>query len=245
MKFAAIADIHGNSDALEAVLADIAALGIADVVNLGDHVSGPMEARRTANMLIARGFPSIAGDQDRRIVALDGAGDRQRGDVRQLERRHLDWLASLPSTLVYREQVFLCHGTPRDDEAYWLDHITPEGAVGLACAQAVEAEVAGLGASLFLCGHSHLPRAVRMRDGRLVVNPGSVGLPAYRYAKPFPHVVETGTPDACYAVLEQCRSGWAAAFRHVPYDSRRMADLARRARLPEWANALTTGRIGS
>ena len=39
MKFAAIADIHGNSAALEAVLADIAALGITEVVNLGDHDS--------------------------------------------------------------------------------------------------------------------------------------------------------------------------------------------------------------
>ena len=38
MKFAAIADIHGNYAALEAVLADIAALGIGEVVNLGDHL---------------------------------------------------------------------------------------------------------------------------------------------------------------------------------------------------------------
>ena len=47
MRFAAIADIHGNALALDAVLVDIAALGIADAVNLGDHVSGPLEARRT------------------------------------------------------------------------------------------------------------------------------------------------------------------------------------------------------
>jgi hypothetical protein len=44
MKFAAIADVHGNCFALEAVLADIAAIGITDVVNLGDHVSGPLAA---------------------------------------------------------------------------------------------------------------------------------------------------------------------------------------------------------
>ena len=57
MRFAAIADVHGNCVALEAVLADIAALGIAEVVNLGDHVSGPLEAGRTADMLIELGFP--------------------------------------------------------------------------------------------------------------------------------------------------------------------------------------------
>ena len=42
MRFAAIADVHGNYLALEAVLADIAAHGIGDIVNLGDM------ARRTA-----------------------------------------------------------------------------------------------------------------------------------------------------------------------------------------------------
>ena len=65
MKFAAIADVHGNRLALEAVLADLAALGITEIVNLGDHVSGPLEAARTADLLIERGFPSIRGDQDR------------------------------------------------------------------------------------------------------------------------------------------------------------------------------------
>src|SRR5215467_12582230 len=70
MKFAAIADVHGNCPALETVLADIAALGINEVVNLGDHVSGPLEAARTADLLIERGFPSVRGDQDRILVEL-------------------------------------------------------------------------------------------------------------------------------------------------------------------------------
>ena len=48
----------------EAVLADIGALGINEVVNLGDHVSGPLEAARTADLLIERGFPSVRGDQE-------------------------------------------------------------------------------------------------------------------------------------------------------------------------------------
>jgi hypothetical protein len=45
VKCAAIADVHGNFIALEAVLADITAAGITEIVNLGDHVSGPLEAR--------------------------------------------------------------------------------------------------------------------------------------------------------------------------------------------------------
>ena len=47
MRFAAIADVHGNHLALEAVLADIRAQGIDDIVNLGDMASGPLDARRT------------------------------------------------------------------------------------------------------------------------------------------------------------------------------------------------------
>jgi hypothetical protein len=58
MRFAAIADVHGNRFALEAVLADMAANGINEAVNLGDHVSGPLEAARTADVLMERGFPS-------------------------------------------------------------------------------------------------------------------------------------------------------------------------------------------
>ena len=74
MRFAAIADVHGNLAALEAVLDDIASLGIDDIVGLGDHLSGPLEPAQTADMLIARNIPSISGDQDRRLVSLHRSG---------------------------------------------------------------------------------------------------------------------------------------------------------------------------
>jgi 3',5'-cyclic AMP phosphodiesterase CpdA len=47
MRFAAIADVHGNYLALEAVIADIRAQNIDGIVNLGDMASGPLDARRT------------------------------------------------------------------------------------------------------------------------------------------------------------------------------------------------------
>jgi predicted phosphodiesterase len=244
MKFAAIADIHGNSAALEAVLADTAALGIADVVNLGDHVSGPLEAARTADMLMERGFPSVQGDQDRILVELDRNGGSKRGDLAELERRHLDWMASLPPTLVYRDDVFLCHGSPRDDAAFWLDRVTADGVVRPNTLQAIEAEAEGIGASLIICGHTHIPRVVRLRDGRMTLNPGSVGLPGYGMQKPFPHTIETGIPDACYAIVERARLGWSVTIRYVPYDSTAMAALAREKGMPLWANSIATGWCG-
>jgi diadenosine tetraphosphatase ApaH/serine/threonine PP2A family protein phosphatase len=243
MKLAAIADIHGNCVALEAVLADIAALGIGEVVNLGDHLSGPLEARRTANLLIARGFPSIRGDQDRMMVELGAPGASRRIDHRQLEQSHLDWLASLPPTMLYRDEVLLCHGTPKSDSAFWLERVTEDGKILPRPIAEIESEAVGIEASLMLCGHSHLPRAVRLRDGRLVVNPGSVGCPGYDSPKPVYHKGQTGTPDACYAILERSSRGWSTTFRYVPYDHMPMAELAQRNGLPVWAAALATGWV--
>jgi diadenosine tetraphosphatase ApaH/serine/threonine PP2A family protein phosphatase len=85
---------------------------------------------------------------------------------------------------------------------------------------------------------------VRLRDGRLIVNPGSVGSPGYRDTHPYPHVIEAGTPDARYAILELAGGHWRVTFRHVPYDHAAMAALARQNGQPELASALATGWIG-
>ena len=243
MRFAAIADIHGNGLALEAVLADIAAIGVTEVVNLGDHLSGPLEPRRTADLLIARDVVSIRGDQDRRMVELGPPGASRRWDHRQLDRTHLDWMAGLPPTLVYRDEVLLCHGSPTNDAAYWLDRVAEDGTIQQSPIDAIEPDAAGVTASLILCAHTHIPRVVRLGDGRLVVNPGSVGCPGYDGKRPVHHKVQTGTPDACYAILERSPQGWRVNFRYVPYDHMAMAELARTNGMPVWASALATGWI--
>lgn len=243
MRFAAIADVHGNCSALEAVLADIASLGINEVVNLGDHVSGPLEAARTADLLIERGFPSVRGDQDRILVELWQAGTSTRSDFHQLERKHFDWMASMPATLMHREEVFLCHASPRDDAAFWLDYVTIDGGVRASPIDAIEAGAEGINAQVILCGHTHIPRVIRLRDGRMIVNPGSVGLPGYDGQAPVSYVVEVGTPHACYAILERTRGGWSATIRYVPYDNTAMAALARSKGMLAWASAIATGWV--
>jgi hypothetical protein len=42
-RFAVLSDIHGNLSALEAVLADIASRSVSQIVNLGDHLQGPLD----------------------------------------------------------------------------------------------------------------------------------------------------------------------------------------------------------
>jgi predicted phosphodiesterase len=245
MRFAAIADVHGNYLALDAVVADIRAQGIDEIVNLGDMASGPLDARRTMDALMALEAVHVLGNHDRYLIDRppEKMGSWDRPAHAQLDTTHLDWLRAVPATRVFREQVFLCHATPDNDEVYWLETVLPDSTVGMASLEAIETAAEGISRSLILCGHSHLARAVRLRDGRLIVNPGSVGSPGYRDIHPFPHVVEAGTPDARYAILELDGGVWRATFRHVPYDHEAMAALARRNGQAELASALATGWI--
>jgi len=247
MRFAAIADVHGNYLALEAVIADIRAQGIDEIVNLGDMASGPLDAGRTMDMLMALDAVHVLGNHDRYLIDRppEKLGSWDRPAHAQLDAAHLDWLRTVPPTLVYRDRVFLCHATPAHDEIYWLETVLPDGTVRMSAREAIEAAAAGITQRLILCGHTHIARAVRLADGRMIVNPGSVGSPGYRDVHPFPHVMEAGSPDARYAILESSGSEWRTIFRHVPYDHEAMAALARRNGQPALASALATGWVRS
>jgi diadenosine tetraphosphatase ApaH/serine/threonine PP2A family protein phosphatase len=245
MRFAAIADVHGNYLALEAVIADIRSQGIEMIVDLGDMASGALDARRTLDAMMALGAIHVRGNHDRYLIDRppEKMGSWDRPAHVQLDERHLDWLRSLPQSRVFHDQVFLCHATPASDEVYWLETVLPDGTVRMATLESIEKVASDIAQRLILCAHSHIARAVRLRDGRLIVNPGSVGCPGYRDSHPYPHVMEAGTPDARYAILELVDGDWRIAFRHVPYDHRAMADLALRNGKPELASALATGWV--
>ncbi|MBX4908607.1 MULTISPECIES: metallophosphoesterase family protein [Rhizobium] len=245
MRFAAIADIHGNYLALEAVLADIQAQGIEEIVNLGDFFSSPLNAGRTADLLMALGLTSVRGNHDRYLIEQDPALMHASDAVayRQLTPSHLDWLRGLPFDTVYRGEAYLCHATPKDDNLYWLESVSPEGLVFLKPIEAIEALAEGIDLPLILCGHSHVPRAVRLSNGRLIVNPGSVGCPAYDDVLPYYHKVEAGHPLAGYAILEKTAAGWTWQFRNVAYDHMAMSALAAERGRADWASALATGWV--
>jgi len=245
MRFAAIADVHGNHLALDAVLADIATQGVDAIVDLGDMASGPLDARQTMDRLMALDAVHVLGNHDRWLIDRppEKMGVWERPAYAQLDKVHFDWLRTIPPTRVFRDQVFLCHATPADDNTYWLEAVTPEGAVTMAPLAEIEKQAEGISQSLILCAHTHVARAVRLGDGRLVVNPGSVGCPGYSYNIPYPHAIEAGTPDARYAILEQAEEKWHVTFRHVPYDNRAMAELAQRNGYAEFASALATGWV--
>lgn len=242
MRFAAISDIHGNSSALDAVLGDIARQGITDIVNLGDSLSGPLDAAGTADRLIAAGFPTVSGNHDAALLLPPerwGLWEQWAGPT--LSAAHVHWIRSLPATLAWNG-VFLCHGTPASDNENWLNTRDGRGGLRECGLDEVRAQAGDLPYRLMLSGHTHMPRMVRLPDGRCLVNPGPVGCPAYADPRPpVPTAAMTGAPDARYAVCELVKGGWRIALRSVPYDPAPMIRLARAKGAEDWASALETG----
>jgi predicted phosphodiesterase len=245
MRIAVLADVHGNLPALAAVLADVARRGIEQVVTLGDHLSGPLLPAETAAFLMAQPWVQIAGNQERQLLSFDPAtGSLSDGYAHQcLSEVGFAWPRSLPPVARLGADVFLCHGSPRSDREFLLETLE-NGRVRPATAAEVEERLAGEAAPVVLCGHSHLPGIQETVRGQLLVNPGSVGLPAYDDAGPdgSRYVIENGSPDARYALLEKQAAGWNAALFTVAYEFEPMAGLAERNQRPEWAHALRTGQ---
>lgn len=242
MRIAAISDIHGNRLALEAVLEDIATRGADTTVNLGDILSGPLDPVGTADTLIPLDLPTIRGNHERQVLddpreKLGRTDAFTRGVLRDRDR---GWLRSLPETMALTPEVFMCHGTPVSDLVYFMEDV--DGATTRrAPLDVVERRAEACRAEVILCGHTHVPRSLRLADGRLVVNPGSVGLQAYTDVEPNPHAVEIGSPHARYAILEKRRHGWRVEHVELDYDWQAAARQAAANGRDDWARWLTTG----
>lgn len=238
---AVIADVHGNRWALEAVLGDIDRLGVSAIVNLGDVFYGPLDPLGTAELLASRPMPTVRGNEDRLIVEPHAPASATVDFVKsRLRSEHMDWLRSL-SVHETAGEALCFHGTPGSDTTYLLWDVGPAG-MRLRRSEDVARLAGETDAPLILCGHDHVPRTLRLPDGRLVVNPGSVGLPAYWDDMPHSHVMETGTPHARYAVIFRTKQGWMVTDRAVPYDWAAAAATARQNGRPDWAIWLETGR---
>jgi len=199
-------------------------------------VSGALHPAETADRLIALDLPTIKGNHERQLLSGDRESlrlsDRWARDT--LRDAHLAWIAALPPRLMLDDDVLMVHGTPASDLVYFLETVTPDG-----CRAATPDEIAQRAgdetASLILCGHTHVPRAATLEDGRLIVNPGSVGLQAYADEHPHPHRIENGTPHARYATVSRTAAGWHAEFHAIRI--RTGSKTARRMRATRWCRA--------
>jgi putative phosphoesterase len=242
MRIGVLADIHGNQRALAAVQADLQKYSPDVVVNLGDHLSGPLQAAAVADALMGEKYLHIRGNHDRQLLdrPVDEMGASDRAAYAQLESRHKVWLQSLPPTLEIEGDILLCHGSPGDDLQYLLEEVVEQGVV-LASAGKIAERLGDVRRRLVLCGHSHIPRIVSLSHGVQVVNPGSVGLQAFDDTHPWKHYMETGSPHARYAVIDREKDSWRVNLLAVEYDWSAASEDARKGNRPDWAHAIASG----
>jgi len=243
-QYAVMSDIHGNVWALETVLEDIGRRGIKHIINLGDTVYGPLEPQATVERLMELPVISIQGNEDRLLFEkpVSPVTATVERVMKRLTRESIDWLAAQPATAVAGKELFLCHGTPASDETYLLERASSRGGT-LNDSGFIQAQLASVRQPVVLCGHSHIPRVVHLSGGRLIVNPGSVGLQAYTDDTPEPHIMECGSPHARYAVLSKTRDRWAIEEISLPYEWKKAADAARRSGRNDWTVWLERGRV--
>ncbi|WP_168163816.1 metallophosphoesterase [Jeongeupia sp. USM3] len=239
LRYALLSDIHGNLAALDAVLADLADWPGATLLDLGDTLYGPLDPRGTWQRLLAesetRRVLGVNGKQDREIIAAASSATMD-FVVDELGDAGWRWLQKRPASMLVDNLIYLCHGKPGDDTRYWLEDLDD----GLRALGDINADATGIVAEIMACGHSHIPRVVTLPDGRMIVNPGSVGLPAFRDADP-PHAMQTGAPLARYARIEASDRGWLIDHRAVPYDHEQAVEQALDRDRLDWGQWLSSG----
>jgi diadenosine tetraphosphatase ApaH/serine/threonine PP2A family protein phosphatase len=191
---------------------------------------------------MALDFPTIRGNHERQLLAEDreGMGLSDRYAAESITTRQREWLEALPATLTVADGVFLCHATPESDVECFLENIRDGELIPAPLAE-IEERAEPCKASLILCGHTHIPRVASLTDGRVIVNPGSVGIQAYDGHHPVAHRVEVGSPHARYAIVERTGAGWVSELIAVPYPWEDAARIAEEHARPEWGQALRTG----
>ena len=197
-------------------------------MDLGDTLDGPLQLREAYDLF--RKAPLAA--------AIGGNGERKSLGDDVLDR----WRREKPPTAMIDGEVFLCHGTPASDTTYLLEDVGT-GVPLLRSEEEILRLLNGVEQPVVLCGHTHIPRIVLLSNGQLIVNPGSVGLPAYDDELPVKHCMETGAPHASYAILENAGGGWNVSLRRVTYDWAAATRQAKLAGRDDWARGLATGRM--
>ncbi len=216
MRIAIISDIHGNMQALEAVLADIKKGNCEKIFCLGDLAMAgpePIKAIETIKTLQEEGkLEVIQGNTDEMIGNFsDEILQRVRkhapimanalvNDVQIIPeelRQYLKDLAPQMDLEIEGVKVLLVHGSPRKND----ENIMPDMPI-----DKIEEIVADVNSDLIFCGHTHLPCGYQTSKKQTIVNDGSVG-------RPF-----TPEPKACYVVADFKDKSFQIQHKFVEYD---------------------------
>lgn len=222
MKIAVLSDIHGNIDALKAVIDDVRAKEIDKVVLLGDLAfSGPFP-KETLDYIRENLSDStiIQGNTDEMIVkAFSDANyphipkNKTMANAliysqKVLSNEDKEFLANLPeqhSEEIDGLKLLFVHGSPRRND---------EGITQKLKYSELEEIFEGVDANIIFCGHTHFP-IIHQVGKKTVVNVGSVG-------RPFGE-----NPRAVYVMLdltEIAQRKFDLEHRYVKYDHNKVAD---------------------
>ncbi len=216
MNVLALYDIHGNLDALEAVLADPRVRAAEAIVVGGDVVPGAF-AKECLSLLRRHNRPVhwVRGNGEREVAEAAANGldpehvspDDRATFTAALTAAALDadvsaWLGTLPTTIEL-DGVLYCHASPRrDDEMLTRISPTERWAEALGGAEALGA----IEHALVVAGHTH------QQDDRVVgtvrfINAGSVGLPYEGDAAARWAWISNGAPELCHTAYDGAAAG--------------------------------------
>jgi len=194
---AIISDIHGNLEALEAVLADIDRQGITQIYCLGDIIGYGPNPRECIDLVMHRCEVTILGNHDQAALfdpeGFNAGAERaifwtrqmlESGDSSSNERRW-EFLGELPR--MRREEKFLfVHGSARNP---LNEYVFPEDVYN----QRKMERIFGLVDRYCFQGHTHIPGVfsedynfqtpeelgygLNLEERKVLVNVGSVGQP--------------------------------------------------------------------
>lgn len=204
MKIAVLSDIHGNMEALDAVLEHIKTEKIDRVFICGDLAMAGPEPSKAVDFLMSYDATFIQGNTDEMIVkniippneimvnALKYAQD-------DLSDKQKDFLASLPFShgeKIEDLNLLFVHGSPRKNN----EDILPDQP-----SEKIAEMVENTTQDIIFCGHTHLPCGYQIKK-QTVVNVGSVG-------RPFGE-----EPKACYVTVNINKSEAEILHHFVDYD---------------------------
>lgn len=167
MSIGIISDIHGNFEALKAVLAELDGMAVHKVICLGDVVGYYTQVNECCDELRARRIPCVMGNHDW-YMASGGSCPRSRSvnDCLAYLRKvitvdNVDWLRTFPVRRQF-DELTVVHGgwsDPIDEYLRWTESYF--------------AEIPG---TRFASGHTHI-QVLHASNGKVYCNPGSVGQP--------------------------------------------------------------------
>ncbi len=246
MKIAVISDIHSNIFALEKVFEDIEKNSIETIINLGDILYGPIAPLETYELLKKKEIITISGNQDRQLYESTKKEIDKNPTLKfileDLSDEAISWIKALPFDKQLSKDIYLCHGTPNDDLEYLLEDIST-GFAKLREDKEILKRLNGNKTNLILCGHTHTPRTVYTSSNQIIVNPGSVGLPAYTDKEPIKHSMQTFSNHSSYCIIEKIEENkYNVNHKKIAYDYKKACNEAKKRNRLDWVHFLSTGR---